>query len=124
MVAPSIVAIIAQRLLRKLCPECKEAYEVSEEQKKKLNIKTDLLYKPKGCSKCNQIGYRGRSCISEVLVVNEDIRDLIGQRVSFQKIRDAAKEAGMQTLYETGLKKVEEGVTSLEEALSVTIGVE
>ncbi|MEI6631721.1 MAG: ATPase, T2SS/T4P/T4SS family [bacterium] len=124
MVAPSIVAIIAQRLLRKLCPECKEAYEVSEEQKKKLNIKTDLLYKPKGCSKCNQLGYRGRSCISEVLVVNEEIRDLIGQRVSFQKIRDSAKEAGMQTLYETGLKKVEEGVTSLEEALSVTIGVD
>ncbi len=124
MVAPSIVAIIAQRLLRKLCPECKEAYEVSEEQKKKLNIKTDLLYKPKGCSKCNQLGYRGRSCISEVLVVNEEIRDLIGQRVSYQKIRDAAKEAGMQTLYETGLKKVEEGVTSLEEALSVTIGVD
>ncbi|MFH0738274.1 MAG: ATPase, T2SS/T4P/T4SS family [Candidatus Omnitrophota bacterium] len=124
MVAPSIIAIIAQRLLRKLCPECKEAYEASEEQKKKLNIKTDLLYKPKGCSKCNQLGYRGRSCISEVLVVNEEIRDLIGQRVSFQKIRDAAKEAGMQTLYETGLKKVEEGVTSLEEALSVTIGVD
>ncbi|MBM3255456.1 MAG: type II secretion system protein GspE [Candidatus Omnitrophica bacterium] len=124
MVAPSIVAIIAQRLLRKLCPECKEAYEASEEQKKKLNIKTDLIYKPKGCSKCNQIGYRGRSCISEVLVVNEEMRDLIGQRVSFQRIRDAAKEAGMQTLYETGLKKVEEGVTSLEEALSVTIGVE
>ncbi len=124
MVAPSLVAIVGQRLFRKLCPECKEAYEVAAEQKKTLKLKADLIYRPKGCAKCNQIGYRGRTCISEVLVVNENIRELIGQRVSFQKIREAAREAGMQTLYESGLKKVEEGVTSLEESLSMTIGIE
>jgi type IV pilus assembly protein PilB len=124
MVAPSLVAIVGQRLFRKLCPECKEAYEVTAGQKETLKLKADLIYRPKGCAKCNQIGYRGRICIAEVLVVDENIRELIGQRASFQKIREAARGAGMQTLYESGLKKVEEGVTSLEESLSMTIGIE
>jgi type IV pilus assembly protein PilB len=123
MVAPSLLAIVAQRLLRKLCPDCKEAYEPTPEQISDIKIKADLIYKPKGCAKCNQIGYRGRMCIAEVMMVNEKLRDLISQRVPFQKIREVARESGMQTLYESGIKKVEEGTTSLEEALSVTIGV-
>jgi len=123
MVAPSLLLIVAQRLIRKLCPDCKEAYEPTPEQIGTMKIKSDLIYKPKGCSKCNQIGYRGRMCISEVLVVNEEIRDLISQRASFQKVREVGRSFGMQTLYESSLKKVEEGTTSLEEALSVTVGI-
>ncbi|MDD5255178.1 MAG: ATPase, T2SS/T4P/T4SS family [Candidatus Omnitrophica bacterium] len=123
MVAPSLLLIVAQRLIRKLCPDCKEAYEPTPEQVGTMKIKSDLIYKPKGCSKCNQIGYRGRMCISEVLVVNEEIRDLISQRASFQKVREVGRSFGMQTLYESSLKKVEEGTTSLEEALSVTVGI-
>jgi type IV pilus assembly protein PilB len=124
MVAPSLQLVVAQRLVRKLCPDCKEAYEPSPEQMKNFNIKADLLYKPKGCVKCKQLGYRGRTCLAEVMIINEDIRSLISKNASFQAIRDAAVKAGMQTLYDTGIKKAEEGVTSLEEALSVTMGVQ
>jgi type IV pilus assembly protein PilB len=124
MLAPSLLVVVAQRLVRKLCPDCKEAYEPSPEQLKNIKLKAELIYRPKGCPKCNQLGYRGRTCIGEVMTVSEQIQELINQRASFQRIREIAKAAGMQTLYESGLKKVEEGITSLEEALSVTIGAE
>ena len=124
LLAPSLLLIVAQRLIRKLCPDCKEAYEPTAEQLKKVKIKTDLIYKPKGCPSCGQIGYKGRLCICEVLVANEEIKDLINQGASFQKIREAAKLAGMQTLYESAIRKVETGMTSLEEALAVTLGAE
>ena len=122
LLAPSILLVVAQRLIRRLCPDCKEAYEPSAEQLKNINLKTDLIYRPKGCPKCGQIGYKGRLCIAEVMATNEEIKGLINQGASFQKIREAARAAGMQTLYESALKKVEMGVTSLEEAFSVTLG--
>jgi type IV pilus assembly protein PilB len=123
MIAPSLLIVVAQRLIRKLCPDCKEAYEPTLEQIKSANLNRDLIYRPKGCAKCNQLGYKGRTCISEVLLANPEIKDLITQRAPFQKIKETARAtAGMQTLYESSIKKVEEGVTSLEEALSVTLG--
>ena len=124
LITPSLLAVVAQRLLRKLCPDCKEAYESSSEQLKSIKLKSDLIYRPRGCPKCNQIGYKGRTCAVEIMLVNNEIRDLISQRASFQKVKEAARSAGMQTLYESAIKKVEEGVTSLEEALSVTMGTE
>lgn len=124
MVGPSLLLVVAQRLLRKLCPDCKEAYEPQQEQLKNIKLKAGLIYKAKGCLKCNQLGYKGRACIAEVMVINDAVRDLINQRASFQKIRVVAQESGMQTLYESAIKKVEEGITSLEEALSVTLGTE
>jgi len=124
MLAPSLLMIVAQRLVRRLCPDCKEAYEPTAEQLKNIKLKADLIYRPKGCDKCNQSGYKGRICVDEVLVANAQIQELINQRAPFQKIREVAKATGMQTLYETALKKVEQGFTSLEEALSVTIGAE
>jgi len=122
MISPSLLVVVAQRLLRKLCPDCKEAYELTSDQQKNIRLKSELVYKTKGCAKCSQIGYKGRICISEVMVINEEIRTLISQRATFQKIRDAAKAFGMQTLYESAIKKVESGLTSLEEALAVTLG--
>ncbi|MFH0855038.1 MAG: GspE/PulE family protein [Candidatus Omnitrophota bacterium] len=124
MLSSSLVAVIGQRLVRKLCLECKEAYEPKQEELKNIKLKADLIYKAKGCASCNNTGYRGRISISEVMYVNEEIKSLISQRASFQKIRDAARAIGMQTLYESALKKVEEGLTSLEDALSVTLGAE
>jgi type IV pilus assembly protein PilB len=123
LIAPSLILVVAQRLIRKLCPDCKEAYEPLPEELGSVKIKSDLLFRPKGCSKCNQIGYRGRIAIGEVLLVNEPIRELINQRASFIKIRDVAVSEGMQTLFDSAIRKVEAGVTSFEEALSVTIGV-
>jgi len=124
MLAPSLLIVIAQRLIRKLCPDCKEAYEPASAELKGALVKTDLIYRPKGCSKCNNTGYKGRTCIVEVMPVTLEIQDLINQRVPFQKIRDVARAAGMQTLYESGIKKVENGITSLEEVFSTTLGVE
>jgi type IV pilus assembly protein PilB len=124
LVAPTLLMVVAQRLVRKLCPDCKEAYEFKGEESKGLNLKTELIYKPKGCPKCNQLGFKGRLCVGEVMVVNSELQNLINQRASFQKIREVAKQTGMQTLYESALKKVEAGVTSLEEALSVSLGAE
>jgi type II secretory ATPase GspE/PulE/Tfp pilus assembly ATPase PilB-like protein len=124
MLAPSLLCVVAQRLVRKLCPECKEAYEPNPDQLKNIKLKAELIYRPKGCPKCNQLGYRGRSCLGEVMIVTEQLQELINQKASFQRIREIARASGMQTLYESGLKKVEEGITSLEEALSVTIGAD
>jgi type II secretory ATPase GspE/PulE/Tfp pilus assembly ATPase PilB-like protein len=124
MLAPSLLCVVAQRLVRKLCPECKEAYEPNPDQLKNIKLKAELIYRPKGCPKCNQLGYRGRSCLGEVMIVTEQLQELINQKASFQRIREFARASGMQTLYESGLKKVEEGITSLEEALSVTIGAD
>ncbi len=123
MLAPSLLMIVGQRLIRKLCPDCKEAQE-PDPKHATVKLKAELIYKPKGCAHCNNTGYKGRICVSEVLVVTDDIRELINQRASFQKIREAAKAGGMQTLYDIAIKKVEDGVTSLEEALSATMGVE
>lgn len=122
LLAPSLQLIVAQRLIRKLCPDCKEAYEPNPEQLKNTNLKADLIYRAKGCPKCNQLGYKGRSSIAEVMIVNQPVQDLINQKASFQRIRELVRSAGMQTLYESAIKKVQEGITSLEEALSVTLG--
>jgi len=124
MLAPSLLIVIAQRLIRKLCPDCKEAYEPATAQLKGASIKAELIYRPKGCAKCNNTGYKGRTCIVEVMPITLEIQDLINQRASFQKIREVARASGMQTLYESGIRKVESGVTSLEEVLSTTLGVE
>lgn len=124
MLAPSLLVIIAQRLIRKLCPDCKVAYEPTPAQLKGTSIKAELIYGPKGCIRCNNAGYKGRTCIVEVLPITVEIQELINQRATFQKIREVARAAGMQTLYESGIKKVEAGITSLEEVLSTTLGME
>jgi len=125
LIAPSLLMVVAQRLVRKLCPDCKEAYEPTPAQLKSIKLNTDLIYRPKGCAKCNQLGYKGRVCIAEVIIINEQIRTLITQRESFQRIKEEARStAGMHTLYESSIKKVEEGITSLEEALLVTLGAD
>ena len=123
LVTPSLVLVVAQRLARKLCPECKEAYEPNEKELGGIKVNTELIYRPRGCSKCNQIGYKGRICIAEVMVIDDALRRLITQRASYEKIKEVACSSGMQTLYASGLKKVEAGITSLAEVLSVTSGI-
>ncbi|MDD5618493.1 MAG: GspE/PulE family protein, partial [Candidatus Omnitrophica bacterium] len=121
LLMPSLILIIAQRLVRVLCQECKEPYEPSKDEREKLNLGQDLIYKAKGCEKCSHIGYKGRMCVSEVLVVNEHIRSLMGEKTDSHKIKEAARAEGMRTLTESALFAVKQGVTSLEEALSVML---
>jgi type IV pilus assembly protein PilB len=124
LLMPSLVVIVAQRLVRRLCSECKEAYEATPEERERFNLGSDLIYRAKGCDKCNHIGYRGRTCIGEVLFIDDEVRQHIVAGVNAQQLKKIACERGMMTLYESGIRKVAAGITSLEEALSATIGVE
>jgi type IV pilus assembly protein PilB len=124
LVTPSLVLVVAQRLVRRLCPDCKEAYEPDAEQLGGIKLKTELIYRPRGCPKCNHIGYRGRVCVGEVMRINKEIRRLITEHLPYESIKEVAIASGMQSLYASGLKKVEAGITSLEEVLSVTAGLE
>ena len=121
LIIPSLIIIVAQRLVRKLCPDCKEAYEPSREILEKTKIKQGLLYRAKGCERCKQRGYYGRAGIFEVMVIDESIRQLIARGGEVDQFREAARRGGMKTLWECGLEKVEAGITSLEEVMSVTL---
>ena len=121
LLTPSLNVIIAQRLARKLCTSCKEAYEPSAEQRTKFGLRCELIYRPKGCEKCNHTGYKGRLALGEVLFVDDEIRSMIAKNGLYTDIKEAARKNGMLTLFETGLKKVEEGLTSIDEILTVTL---
>ena len=81
-------------------------------------IKSDLIYRAKGCDECSHTGYKGRLVISEVMAINDEIRNLISRSASYSEIRDAARRNEMDTLFESGMKKVENGITSVDEVLS------
>ena len=121
LLMPSLILVQAQRLARKLCSKCKEAYEPTIEQLGNVKIKTDLIYRAKGCPECNQTGYRGRVAIAEIIVVDDEIRKLIATQAAYSQIKENARKKGMETLLESGIKKVEAGITSLEEILSIAI---
>jgi type IV pilus assembly protein PilB len=122
LVTASTRLIIAQRLVRKLCPDCKEPYEVKQDNiPEGVVINSPVIYKAKGCDKCNFIGYKGRSVITEIILVNESIRSAIYKAATPAQIMEIAKKNGTLTLLESGLRRVEEGITSLEEVLSVAV---
>ncbi|MBU4457748.1 MAG: type II secretion system ATPase GspE [Candidatus Omnitrophica bacterium] len=119
LISSSLLLIGAQRLVRRLCPECKEAYEATSKIVKDFNIKQELLYKPKGCDYCSHTGYRGRIAIYEILVINDTLRELISKGADLGEIKKTIKDMGIKSLVDAGLKKAEEGMTSLEEILSI-----
>lgn len=121
LISSSLIMVVAQRLVRRLCPECKEAYETTPALAKDLGIKQELLYKPKGCDYCGHTGYRGRVAIYEIILMNDKLRELIARGASLGEIKDKVKELGLKTLIKSGLKKAEEGFTSVEEVLSITL---
>lgn len=123
LLSSSIIGVVAQRLVRTICGECKKDYKPSAEILDKLGLrKADTLtfYEGEGCKKCKETGYKGRLGIFELMLMNEEIRELVGARASTEKIRQVAKKAGMQTLREDGIKKIKKGVTTIEEVLRVT----
>ncbi|MBU1912668.1 MAG: type II secretion system ATPase GspE [Candidatus Omnitrophica bacterium] len=121
LISSSLIMVGAQRLIRRLCPECKEAYETTPALAKDLEIKQELLYKPKGCDYCGHTGYRGRIAIYEIIVINDKLRELIARGASLGEIKDKIKEFNLKTLLKSGLKKAEEGITTIEEVLSITL---
>jgi len=121
LLAPSLLLVAAQRLVRKLCPECKEPYEPSKEFLQKNKLTKDILYKHKGCQACRYTGYKGRIGIFEIMPISERIRALIEKGSGTDILREAAREEGMLTLWESGLQKVAQGITDVEEVMRVAL---
>ncbi len=122
LISSSLLGVLAKRLVRTLCPDCKEAYEADKEQKKLFNLTEDeplVLYRAKGCETCNSKGYRGRTGIHELLLVDDQVQELIHSEVGEQAIEKEIR-AHTPSIREDGLKKVREGVTTLEEVMRVT----
>jgi len=125
LAASSIVGILAQRLVRTICPSCKEPVTPSTELLAELGLKPDQVvkatfYRGRGCSACFDIGYRGRSGIYELMPMNDQIRDLLMQSKDAASIKAAAVKTGMRSLRHAGLAKALQGETTLEEVLRVT----
>jgi type II secretory ATPase GspE/PulE/Tfp pilus assembly ATPase PilB-like protein len=121
LIASSVVGVIAQRLVRTICPECKEEYVPKPDQLDRLNLNKDELpfkfFRGAGCSNCNNTGYKGRTVIEEVMVMGRKVRDLVQSGASSDEIRDAAMATGTTTLGISGLKKMELGITTIDEVL-------
>jgi general secretion pathway protein E len=128
LVASSLTSILAQRLVRSLCTECRIAYEPTDEELREIGLSKERMkslgvsriYKANGCPSCGQNGYRGRTGIYEFLLVDDEIRQLVLKNVDSGTIKKAAVSKGMDTLLEDGAKKVLGGQTSIAEILSVT----
>jgi len=128
MVAASLNLIQAQRLVRKICSGCKEEIKPDPVLLREANIdpkKLDgcMVYKGRGCARCNQTGYKGRIAITEVLPIDPNIRDLILKNAPAATIREKAKEEGLNTLRDDALLKVKKGVTTLEEVIRETASI-
>lgn len=120
LIASSLVGVVAQRLVRRLCPHCKEEYAPTEREMKILKAGKDInLYKPVGCPECNGTGYRGRIAVYEILTITDELKELISANATTSKIRDIALKSGMKTLAANCSRLVLSGVTSMEEMLSV-----
>lgn len=128
LISASLIGIVAQRLIRKLCGKCKEPYEPAEALISNLGIKSGggeiIFYRPKGCEHCLNTGYKGRVGICEILTVSPSVKELVLRKARESEIKEQARKEGMRTLREDGLKKVLEGITSLEEVLRVTVADE
>ncbi len=122
LLSPSLVMVIAQRLVRRLCAECREPYEPPEPIQQKAKLPKGQYFRAKGCPACRNTGYKGRNAIYEVLIVNDEVREAIIRKASAQEIKQAAQKNGMRTLFESGVDKASAGITTLEEAFSVTVG--
>ncbi|MDD5131062.1 MAG: type II secretion system ATPase GspE [bacterium] len=122
LISSGILGVLAQRLVRKLCPTCKEPYTPSKEVLERFGYDPSqeyTFYKPVGCKECQKIGYKGRLGIYEMMMSERRIRDLIMTRPSTETLKQAAVENGMITLKEDGLDKVKKGITSIEEVVRV-----
>jgi type II secretory ATPase GspE/PulE/Tfp pilus assembly ATPase PilB-like protein len=123
LVQSAVTAVLAQRLVRVLCPKCKEPYPAPPDFKQKIGIPADkevTIYREKGCPACHGTGYKGRTGVHELLVFDNAIRDLLVGHPSIQAIRAAARKGGMRTLQEAGIAKVLAGVTTINEVVRVT----
>lgn len=121
MIASSVIGIVAQRLVRRICPDCKDEYVPTTDLLSRMGLdKRELpfkFYRGTGCSTCGNVGYKGRTVIEEVMIMGRQIRELVQSGASDDKIREAAMATGMSTLGISGLQRIEDGITTLDEVL-------
>ena len=120
-----MIAVIAQRLVRVLCKECKEPFKPDDFTLKRLGLRPDRasgvsFYRAKGCEHCFQTGYRGRIGIYEIMVLNSDLKALILRTFDSNRIKTEAVKHKMKTLRQDGIQKILKGLTTIEEVLRVT----
>jgi type IV pilus assembly protein PilB len=127
LVSTSLRAVMAQRLVRKICRQCKRPYQADANELRSLNITpaqaaNATFAKGEGCANCNATGYRGRMGIFEIFVVNEEIQKMIYEGAGTSRLRERARALGMRTMREDGARKVTAGLTTIEEVVSITVG--
>jgi len=127
LVSSSLIAVIAQRLVRKVCPDCRRVAEPTDRELRELGIGSSgsgdnggKFFVGQGCERCFQTGFRGRTGVYEIMLINEEIQNLVYRRETAGTIKKVALEAGMQTLRMDGARKVLAGVTTVSEVLRVT----
>jgi type IV pilus assembly protein PilB len=126
LVAPSIIGVMAQRLVRRICDHCKEARTLTPQEIEELFYNWDgkrevLFYEGKGCPQCNHTGYFGRLAIHEIFIINDEVRELIAKGASILTIQECAKRYGFMNMRYDGIKKVLRGLTTIEEVDRVTV---
>jgi type IV pilus assembly protein PilB len=126
LITATLEGIISQRLIRRICENCKTAYQPNEAQLLELgltpeNIKGKTFYYGRGCSKCNNTGYKGRIGLFEIMTFNDEIRNLVMNHASTNILRAAAQKSGMTLLRTNGLAAIYDGITTLDEVVKETI---
>jgi len=125
LIASTLILALAQRLVRKICPYCKKEAEVPPKTLRKLGLdEKTKVYKGEGCSYCNNIGYKGRTSLFEVIPITRMIKQMILKGKNLEEMRKEVIKEGNSTLRENGIKKVKGGITTVEEVLRVTMDVE
>ena len=127
LIGSTLQCVVAQRLIRKICPFCKEEYQPTPEELKRLDPQHPdaygdvKFYRGTGCPHCNNSGYRGRTGIYEMLEINDELRDMINDRAPATALRDKGREHGMRSLREDGILKIKRGITTISEVCRSTI---
>ena len=126
LISSAVRGILAQRLVRKLCNECKQPSALSDRELRHLGLEASQLHNSKimgnkGCNKCRQSGFKGRMVIDEIFKIDDEVRNMINQQLSTPQLRKRARELGMRTLREDGVRKVLAGMTTAEEVIEATM---
>jgi type IV pilus assembly protein PilB len=125
LITATVQAILAQRLVRTICKDCREQFVPSTDQLSELDLTPDMIagrpfYRGRGCVTCSNTGYKGRTAIHEFMHISDEIRDMVNHGASIGELRDAASRGGMLTLREAGMQKIHLGLTTIEEVVRET----
>jgi type IV pilus assembly protein PilB len=126
LIASAVRGILAQRLVRKLCMACKTPTTLSERELRSLGLEASQMMSanimgPGGCNKCNQMGFRGRMVIAEIFQIDDEVRGMVNEQLTTPQLRKRARQLGMRTLREDGIRKVLAGMTTAEEVIEATM---